>query len=347
MIAFFLLFLLNIQFCVGENNLFIDPVPINVIKPAFKQFSLINSVDFHPYENLFCVTYTHHQSVVIYKINSDGIDIVQTLTNPQSKLSHPAYAAFCSNGNDIVVANWTNQTFNFHRRESNGMYSHQPVAIIKSPDLLSRHKPHGMSFSPCGNFLAVAYGSTKNHQNAIAIYKIKNRHQMVLHSALFDKDIAGTPKGIAFAPDGNSLLVTFSDTNSISIFALSQEMKIISPMPYQVIQGEDTCIDRPEEIKISKDGTLCVISNSSKNSLAFYQFDSISNSIVKNEPYYLLQNPEGKLAFPHGIAFSFDGSFMVVTNFGSIKINDNGDISRSHVKKAQINVYRLHFDQTK
>lgn len=334
-----LIFILNIPI-YGKENGFIEPNPIQEVKPNTKQFSLINSVDFHPYENLFCVTYTHLNTIVIYKIVSEEkILTVQTLSNPKSQLSHPQHAAFAPNGNDLAVVNWKNQTFTFYSLTNNGNYSDKPIAIINSPIRLAKHKPHGISFSPCGNFLAVAYGSTLQHQNAIALYKITDRYDVVLHSCLINKEIEGTPKGITFSPDGNSLLVTFSDTNSIAIYAISKETKNISKKPYQVVkEGE---IERPEDIKISMDGRLCVISNSSKDTLNFYLFDPNSNYIIKNEPYYVLKNPDGKLSFPHGVAFSPDRLFLVVTNFGSLSINENGEIRRRNTQASKINIYRL------
>jgi WD40 repeat protein len=151
----------------------------------------------------------------------------------------------------------------------------------------------------------------------------------------------GTPKGVTFSPDGACLLVSFTETNSIVIFNIDKNHSI-DPIPRQIIQGQETRISRPEDIKISPDGNYCVITNSDQHIVTFYTFDEKSNFIKEPTPCYTLQNPEAQLHFPHGLAFSADGSFLAITQFGSIYITEDGNISwdiQTDPSTAKVNLY--------
>ena len=150
--------------------------------------------------------------------------------------------------------------------------------------------------------------------------------------------LPGTPKGITFSPDGTCLLVTFSDANSLVFF----DFDLLTPR--QTIQGEETGISRPEDVKIFPDGSYCAITNSDAHTVTFYPFDKTSNRITHNTPSYVLQNPAARLCFPHGIAFSPDGSFMLITQFGPINTTDDGDIEWSNTMRpdaSKVNIYKI------
>lgn len=320
--------------------------PLFVITNPCSAYSLINSVDYHPKKNLFCVTYTHGNRVIIYKNDTSGKSkIVQTLSNPLSILSEPQHAIFSPDGKKIIVANWTNQTLTIYQAEENGLFCETPAAIIPSPSSLTNHKPHGIAISPCGNFLAIAYGAASYYGRAIALYQMpKKRKSCELLSVLGTQELPGTPKGITFSPDGTCLLVTFSDANSLVIFDFDKKHRTLLPTPRQTIQGEKTKISRPEDVKITPDGKYCATTNSDQNSVTFYPFDKTSNRITQSTPSYTLQSPEAELCFPHGIAFSPDGAFMVITEFGPINTSSDGDIIWSNTMqpdKSRVSIHRF------
>ena len=65
--------------------------------------SLLNSVDFHPDKNLFCVTFSQNNALGLYQLNDDQeIVIFQTLKNPRAQLSSPQHAVFSRDGNSLV-----------------------------------------------------------------------------------------------------------------------------------------------------------------------------------------------------------------------------------------------------
>lgn len=298
----------------------IYPAPLSMVPNTDNQYSLINSVDFQHQKNIFCATYTHNNKILFYEIDENHhVHFIQSLQNPQAKLSEPQHAAFSPDGEKLVVANWTNQTFTIYEKKENGLFDEKPAAIIFSPRELARCKPHGICLSPCGNYLAAAYGASTNYERAIALFKIKGVAFECI-SILKNEILPGTPKGIDFSPNGSSLLVTFCEANSLVIFNIEKES--INPLPKQSIQG----LSRPEDVKISPNGRYCAVTNSDLNTIAFYPFDPESNSFLQEKPIDVLQNPSASLHFPHGIAFSPDGSYMLATQFGPVHMTPVGDI---------------------
>lgn len=329
------------------SGISIDPTPVAIIINPCPCYTLVNSVDFHPQKNLFCVTYTHSNIVALYKIDAAGKPkMVQILSNPSAALSEPQHAVFSPDGEKIVVANWTNQTLTVYRCEEKSFFSKKPAAVIPSDSRLAQHKPHGIAFSPCGKFLAIAYGAANYYQRAIALLRMtKEGMGYELVDVLQGVEaLPGIPKGITFSPDGTCLLVTFSDANCLVIYDLAKQDQTIALIPRQIIRGQETKISRPEDVKISPDGNCCAITNSDQHTVTFYPFDKISNQITQNTPSYVLQNPEAHLCFPHGIAFSPDGSFLLVTEFGPIRTTKEEDIAWDTTMRpdqAKISIYKI------
>ena len=335
--------------CIGQiSAALISQSPVATLSNPNPRYSLVNSVDFHPTENLCCVTYTHEQRIVLFAIDGAGQSkVVKILENPCAQLSHPQHAVFSADGNQMIVANWTNQTLTIYQRDNTGSYYSVPAAVIPSPSCLENHKPHGIACSPCGNFLAVAYGAAPRFGRAIALFRLA-QDKAGCELVCVSEELSGIPKGITFSPDGACLLVTFSDLNCLAIFELAEESAALLPIPKQVIQGDTTKISRPEDVKISRDGTLCALSNSDQHTVTFYPFDAAVNRITQSTPMCTLQNPEARLSFPHGIAFSPDGAFVLITQFGPVMTTQEGDISwgaAMPASHAKVHLFRISLER--
>lgn len=315
----------------------IDPAPLQVIPNPTGMRCLINSAAFHPQRNLFCLTYTQGDQVVLYSVRQNNrIEIEHVLSNAfGSQLSSPQHAVFSQDGRKLYVVNWINRTLTVYCIEE-GNFSSIPKRVIEPPAQFLHHKPHGMAVSPCGKFLAIAYGASKKHEEGIGLYRLTNDGFDCKLVCAITKGLHGAPKGIAFSPDGTALLVTFSDENCIVIYEVDKER--INPTPRQVV--EDSSISRPEDIKVTSSGNYCAISNSDRNNIAFYLFDQDRNLIVQSQPCFILKNPQAKLKFPHGIAFSSDGAWLVATSFGSVTISRSGDIFSSR-DDSYSTIYRV------
>lgn len=296
----------------------VELVPVDFISSPCPSYSIINSVDFHPHKNQFCVTFTHGNRVDIYELSSKGaLDKLQTLSNPEAAFSNPQHAVFSTDGDSLVVTNWTNDTLAIYARQTNGSFSSAPISIVPFSRGLNNHKPHGMAFSPKENLLAIAFGASSYYGRAIGLFRIIKEGSCEMVDLY--KDLFGIPKGITFTPDGKSLLVTFSDDHSLCVFDLLNDT--LSRTPRQIIQGGG--IFRPEDVKISPSGNYLAITNSDHHFVSFYPFDQASNSIASSTPLDLFQ---GTLIFPHGMAFSPQGNFFLITEFGPIYTSEGGDI---------------------
>lgn len=295
--------------------------------------SLVNSVDFHPTKNVFCVTFTHNHSVVIYQLDeADRVSIVQVLQNDLSKLCCPQHALFSRDGKDLVVANWCNQTFAFYHADVNGMYQQAPISILPFPAPAEDFRPHGMAFSPDGNYLAVAYGASRQYPRAVSLYHVNLLGTAQVSLRLLDwlqgdEIEAGIPKGITFSPDGSCLLVTLAESNSVHVYPLDLSNERVIPVPRQVLGVASSLLSRPEDIKFTVDGRYFAVSNSDKDTVTFYSYDRDNNYVVSDIPSHIMENPEAQLCFPHGLAFSPDGNYLVVTQFGPVLFDEQGDLS--------------------
>lgn len=342
--ALFMGFVLSQQM-MNADEILIQHVPVAMVYNPGPKFSLINSIEHHPKENLFCVTYTHNNKIIFYQMNASGKpERVQILGNPEAKLSEPQHAAFSPDGKKIVVANWQNQKLAVYKRKKNGRFREKPVKLIPAPSALKNHKPHGVAFSPCGNYLAIAYGSSSDYDKGLALYAVKGKFDLeLIHLFQDPQQLPGIPKGITFSPDGTSLLVTFSDLDAFFIYNLSTEKNAILDSPRQMIQGEETGLSRPEDIKISPNGNYCAVSNSDRDTITFYPYDKTLNRVTQNTPLDILQNPEACLCFPHGITFSPDGLYMLVTEFGRVDVREKDIVWDQALKPeaSKFNLYRL------
>lgn len=324
-----------------------DPKPVAVVKNPCPYYTMVNSVNFHPTNNLFCVVYTNGNRVDLYKLDaSSQSETIQTLSNPLAKLCAPQHAIYSQDGEKIIVANWVNQTLTIYQKGQNDFFHEIPINEIFPPPHFSNYRPHGIALSPCGNLLTIAHGASHLFGRAIALYRMTHGGSdcELVDVLQGEEELPGIPKGITFSPDGNCLIVTFEGINSLMIFDLDRTSNKILTPPRQIIAGEETLIVRPEDVRISPDGKICAITNSETDCVTFYPYDAVSNRIAQNTPCYILQNPEADLCFPHNVAFSPDGAFVLITQFGQISITDQGDIFWDHtmpVHHAKINVYKI------
>ncbi|WP_394789503.1 beta-propeller fold lactonase family protein [Rhodoferax sp.] len=324
---------------------FYGPTPTDSIRNASNTYSLINSVEFHPRENLFCAAFTTVNKLILMKVTQQGkLKTVQVIGNPTAALAEPQHAVFSQDGNKIIAVNWDNATFTIYERLPDGLYASKPVAVIPFPPELKDYKPHGIEISPSGEFLAVAFGVTTRHKKGLALFKYHHAEsRLQLLNLIEEAQLPGIPKGIAFSPDESCLLVTFSNINSISVYDLDWAAGAIKVAPRQVFQGALTGLSRPEDIKISAEGDHLIVSNSGANTVTCYHFDKSSNSIGEETPYYILDNPNARIRFPHGISLSADGSVLAITQFGPLEEKDDGNIVFGHRtprRQAKINIYR-------
>lgn len=336
-----------LPFCAplaSQANPFIDPSPHYTVSGDDIRYSLVNSVHYHPKLNLFCAAYTHNNKIVLYTLDATGkAKISQVLRGELNTFGSPQHAAFSPDGNLLATVNWATNTLYFFKIQRDGNVNDQPLFHTPPAKLLEAYKPHGMAFSPNGKFLAVAYGASSGHHKGIGLYRMRT-NACELCDLLDEQDLPGIPKGITFSPDGNCLLVTFCDVNSIVIYDVNPRAESIFKYPRQIVQGPNTDIFRPEDIKIAPNGDYLVISNSEQHNVAFFFYDAAANLITQDTPFYVHKNPAAKHTFPHSLAFSPDGKYFLISQFGNIRVTDTGRIlwdKNTEASQAKIHIYKL------
>ena len=325
--------------------MFYDPLPVDCIKNNSWAYSLINSIAFHPNEDLFCAAFSSVNQLINFKIDGFGqARVTQVIKNSDALLDGPQHVVFSLDGRKIIAVNWSSEVFTIYQRGEDELYSSRAIAAIPFPAPLAGFKPHGMDLSRSGKLLAVAFGWISNHQKAIGIFSFDDEGSTLrLLDWIQEEHLPGVPKGIAFSPDESCLLVTYADMNCICIYDFDRQADRFNPVPKQIFEGEATRLFRPEDIKLSRDGNSIVVSNSEGDCVTSYAFDPTSNRITEEIPAHVLENPDAHLRFPHGIAFSPDGALLVVSQFGPLPVTSNGDIifgKDTPRRQAKINIYR-------
>lgn len=322
--------------------------PCDQVMKPFPMKSLINSADFHPHKNEFCVAFTHANKVAVYMIDEKSqLKLKQVIAYHSSPKNHPQHAIYSKDGNSIVVANWSTQCFYVHTLGQNDLFHETPDTVFPFFPESTNYRPHGITFSQDGEYIVVAFGASSDQPKAIGLYKVHNwgtpsafiELKHLLNSKIISK---GIPKGVTFTPDGSCLVVTFADTNSFVIYEIDWVNERIVSSPKQVIQTSASKISRPEDIKISINGDYAAVSNSDQNTITFYPFDQTNNAFNIITPEYTLKNPQAKLSFPHGLAFSPDGKYLVVTQFGPVKFTKSGNLcSWGRTRKDSVTLFKL------
>lgn len=322
-----------------------EPRPIDCITNNAWAYSLINSVAFHPSEDLFCAAFSSVDQLINFKVDKFGqARVTQVIKHPTALLRAPQHVVFSPDGQKIIVINWSSTTFTIYQRGEDELYASLPIACIPFPAPLATLRPHGMDISPSGKFLTVAFGWINTHQKAVGLFSFDGEGPAIrLLDWIPDENLPGVPKGIAFSPDETCLLVTYSDLNCICIYDFDRQTGRINPIPTQTFEGEATRLARPEDIKVSRDGNSITVSNSEADYVTSYSFDCTNNRITEKRPTQALENPDAHMRFPHGIAYSPNGALLVVSQFGPLPVTSNGDIvfgRKTPRRQAKINIYR-------
>jgi DNA-binding beta-propeller fold protein YncE len=322
-----------------------DPRPVDRIANPERHYDIINTVTFHPVDDVFCAAFLNNNALLLFEIDAAGkTKLIQRLGNPGADLTSPAHAMFTPSGNKILAVNWSGESFTIYRRNRWGRFSSNAEATMGFPRRLLGYKPHGAEISHSGDLLVMAFGAALHQPKAIALFGLENDGSKISLLGVIEGDgVPGIPKGACFGPDDRTVVVTCSDTNCLVVYGLEAFDDANGGTPRQIYSGEFTQLSRPEDVKLNREQSHLIVSGSGADVVTFHAFDKSTSLILEAPPDTTMRAAESRLSFPHGIAVSPGGNFMVVTQFGPLELTDDEDIvysNRTPKQLAYINVYR-------
>ena len=186
---------------------------------------------------------------------------------------------------------------------------------------------HNIKFTPDGRFLATTGWDT---ELAVCIYEVLRDDKNVSLKRVFTQKNQTTnlaAKAIAFTKDAQFVVVAYSPHVGKQIEELADGELFV----YKFDSTNGTfgdvvsCLDPKtadffaEDIAFIDNNHMLIASDQENDRLLMYPFDPVTGQI--GQKYTCIQEPEGRLNFPHGIAVKKDESYVVVTNYGDDKFN--------------------------
>lgn len=335
----------------------IVPKPLQSLYNPHKKYGRISGVDFHPSGKQYAITYRGNSDVAIYDLADNGTKSChrQTLKSKHPNLTMPHGIAYHPTGKFLAVSYFINDKpkyaialYKYDKKQDKFLNS--PIVFIP-PAELKVWAPHGIAFSPQGDCLAVTYcdhNIKKGYEDKLVLHPFD-----VATGTLHAKPFAiiplttpvsfklPNPKGITFSRDGAHIVVTMGDTDTVVVYNVDKTTYHVNPTPQQSIQAN---LSRPEDVKFSSDGNYIAVTNSTNATVTIYGWDKTQSRIVPEYPLYTLKNPEAEIFFPHGIAFSPQGSLMAVTHYG---IALNAHVQKPTKREDKVTFYSINFIKEK
>lgn len=301
------------------------------VDPAFnlhigkdkKRYSTCSSVSWLSNDELIA-SHLCGESILVYKVNDEKIDIIQTIENLSG---NPELDAVSSDGKLYAVSMYNH----IYEKDKNNLarvflYSIEDHTLVQKKvinDCNKEYNCHGVRFSPDNNYLAY---TTINRPGYISIYKkIKENDEFEFSYSLKNMFYPLKPKGIDFSPDGRFLGAVYSlragkevedIPSGIAIYKFNSKKGTIDFNPAYYSGSLDILI--PENIAFYPSGSYIFISNQGNDSIVVYNFDSKSGKILDKECE--LSGIETLLSFPHGFSISPNGKYLAVANYGTNQI---------------------------
>lgn len=254
-----------------------------------------------------------------------ALTLVQTLVDPPG-LVLPENLAFSPDGDLLAITNSIDGAVNlFAVAAESHAIAPAPAVTIGAEDGVN---PHGVSFSPCGHFLLY---STVESPGSLRCFRLVRRPRGGLEAmplqVLPNRFAPLKPKGVAFAPDGRHVVVSYGPNvekhahsagpGFVASFAFDPRTGC-SPGPI-FVRMQGLGLDCVEDVSVYPDATHIVVNDQAGDRAAVITFDAATGAI--GEVAAMLTNPEARLSFPHGNAVSADGRYLAIANYGTDTFN--------------------------
>jgi len=251
--------------------------------------------------------------------------LLQTLVDLPG-LDRPENLAFSPDGDLVAITNSIDGAVNlFAVAADTHTIASSAAATIRAEAGIN---PHGVSFSPCGRFLLY---STVESPGSLRSFRLLRRPDggLEVSPLQVQPNRFGPlrPKGVAFAPDGRRLVVSYGPNAEkhshragpgfVASYAFDPRTGF-GPGPIFVrVQGLGLeCI---EDVNVHPDASHLVVNDQAGDRAAVIAFDAATGAI--GEVTAMFSNPQARLSFPHGNAVSADGRYLAIANYGTDTVN--------------------------
>lgn len=183
---------------------------------------------------------------------------------------------------------------------------------------------HNVRFTPDGNYLAYA---TFSNQMSICLHKIERDGTRIflehVHTHINTAPLLKA-KGINFTHDGNYAVIAYA--LSIATSEQNPLQSLVAIHTFDATKGSLGALVSSvtgtfsfEDLTFLNDDRIIALPDQAGDQIILYPFDPTTGQI--NPHYALIKNPEARLSFPHGVAASPDGNYLVATNYGTDTFN--------------------------
>lgn len=308
------------------NSVLDDPPPEKYLRFAGDRprYSTCGGVCwFQENQNIFAVG-MQSSSIQIYRFSdgSEQLTPLKTFTNSDGiDLNRPENISISKNEKWIAIPNMASGKVQLYQTHVNNFLSLPPIATIQDS------KVHGVQFSSDNQFLTYVTFASKYSNSKICTYRIKPKKNgkidFQLTQAIPNPFQGLKPKSIAFSKDNRYVVIGFCIELSgkeggaqglIASYAFDHTTGTISDSPITVIDD----IFSAETVAFSHDYTSVYAVDQVKDRVTGHEFNPSTGALGKS--WIALKNPESQLSLPHGIAFSSNGKYVAVSNYGDDKV---------------------------
>lgn len=276
------------------------------------------------HENYLATLNLYGKKITTYSFDESvqRFTLIQEITCEDVPLSHqPEALAVSPEGTLLAVINnglGAAHLLIFRIRSQTHFIDQTPISCMKLDDFL-----HNVRFTPDGAH--VAYASF-NNKSAVVVFKIKsdgtlNQKAVYVHQNQHPHLKA---KGIHFTRDGSYAVIAYALSVSTTEHMPLQSM--VEVYTFDTRKGtlgslvsSVTGTFSFEDLTFLHNDHIIALPDQAGDQLILYPFDPGTGQVSKD--YTAIQNPEALLSFPHGVATSPDGKYLVATNYGTDTFN--------------------------
>lgn len=149
----------------------------------------------------------------------------------------------------------------FHFDKETGTIDPTPISTIQG-EKARLGNPKGIVFSPNGKFLV----TTMSDANTLVVYKINKKtyraRQKPWQLIANPEAAVDRPEDVKFSIDGAHIVVTSTNSSTVTIYGFDQATGLITPThPIQILKNPESELSYPHGIGFSPDGKYMAISH--------------------------------------------------------------------------------------